>query len=348
MDFAKFNELLLQSIGVGLAVVDPSSLRILFHNQRLAQWFPAIAEQPETLDVLIPKLDREKLRARLAGGRPFALNVDTRSGSRTLSFAVQITEHRSGGMNVLMVEWQNVSKIRELEYMIESYSKMIEKQNRELKKEKDRVEKVLLNIMPKTVYEEWRRFGVTTPQRYDSASVLMLDFVGFTEMAISEDPPALIAELNDIFTAFDRIVDQFGCERMKTIGDAYIAVSGIPETTPDHAQNIAAVALRFVRFLEKRNRTHQYKWECRIGINSGPVIGSIVGVQKYVYDIFGPGVNLAARMEALAAPMEIRLCDSMYALLPREYECIELGPVEVKGFGTRTIYRLVGGPDLED
>ena len=175
MDFAKFNELLLQSIGVGLAVVDSSSLRILFHNQRLAQWFPAIAEKPETLDALIPKLDREKLGARLAGGRPFTLNLDTRSGSRTLSFAVQITEHRSGGLNVLMVEWQNVSKIRELEYMIESYSKMIEKQNRELKKEKDRVEKVLLNIMPKTVYEEWKRFGVTTP--HDSGPVwsLILD-----------------------------------------------------------------------------------------------------------------------------------------------------------------------------
>jgi adenylate cyclase len=132
----------------------------------------------------------------------------------------------------LIVECQNVSKIRELEYMIESYSKMVEKQNRSLQREKERAEKLLLNIMPKTVYEELKSFGVTTPTRYDAASVLMLDFVGFTEMAISQDPSALIAELNDIFTSFDPTVEKFGCERIKTIGDAYMAVSGIPEPTP--------------------------------------------------------------------------------------------------------------------
>lgn len=104
--------------------------------------------------------------------------------------------------------------------MIESYSKIIERQNRDLKKEKERVEKLLLNIMPQQVYEEWTEFGVTTPQRFDNASVLMLDFVGFTQMAISQEPTKLISELNDIFTAFDWIVEQFGCERLKTIGDA--------------------------------------------------------------------------------------------------------------------------------
>jgi class 3 adenylate cyclase len=95
---------------------------------------------------------------------------------------------------------------------------MIERQNRDLKKEKERVEKLLLNIMPQQVYEEWKEFGVTTPQRFGSASILMLDFDGFTQMAISQEPTKLISELNDIFTAFDRIVEQFGCERLKTIG----------------------------------------------------------------------------------------------------------------------------------
>ena len=98
--------------------------------------------------------------------------------------------------------------------------------------------------MPRTIYEELKDYGTTTPQRFDEATVIMLDFVDFTEMAISQDPSGLIAELNDIFSAFDRIVELFGCERIKTIGDAYMAVSGVPEETPEHAQNVARVALR--------------------------------------------------------------------------------------------------------
>jgi class 3 adenylate cyclase len=161
-------------------------------------------------------------------------------------------------------------------------------------------------------------------------------------MAISEDPAGIITELNDIFTAFDRIAEQFGCERIKTMGDAYMAVSGIPEATPDHAQNIAKVALLMVRYLERRNLSHAQKWRCRIGINAGTVIGSIVGVQKYVYDIFGPGVNLAARMESCSEPMQITLCDDMYRLIRNEFRVRERERVEVKGFGTRQLYTLEG------
>ena len=244
---------------------------------------------------------------------------------RSVTLALQITNHSHDDKKVLILECQNISKIKELEYMIESYSTMVEKQNRTLQREKERVEKLLLNIMPKTVYEELKTFGVTTPQKYDPASILMLDFVGFTDMAISHDPSGVISELNDIFTAFDRIMEQFGCERIKTMGDAYMAVSGIPEPTPEHAQNIAKVAVLILRYLERRNSAYKNQWECRIGINSGTVIGSIVGVQKYVYDIFGPGVNLAARLEELSAPMEITVCEDMHALIQDDLRFIERG-----------------------
>ena len=244
---------------------------------------------------------------------------------RSVTLALQITNHSHDDKKVLILECQNISKIKELEYMIESYSTMVEKQNRTLQREKERVEKLLLNIMPKTGYEELKTFGVTTPQKYDPASILMLDFVGFTDMAISHDPSGVISELNDIFTAFDRIMEQFGCERIKTMGDAYMAVSGIPEPTPEHAQNIAKVAVLILRYLERRNSAYKNQWECRIGINSGTVIGSIVGVQKYVYDIFGPGVNLAARLEELSAPMEITVCEDMHALIQHDFRFIERG-----------------------
>jgi class 3 adenylate cyclase len=346
MDLERFNRLLLESVGVGLAVVDAASQKVLFRNARMDEWFPDTAAGGLELAELFPNLDLERMAKRLDAGRGYQHETEIQAGKRKISLAVGITAQKREDLGVLLVECQNVTKLRELEYMIQSYASMVEKQNRELRKEKDRVEKVLLNIMPKTVYEEWRQFGVTTPQRYDGASILMLDFVDFTEMAISEDPPALISELNDIFTAFDRIVEQFGCERLKTIGDAYIAVSGIPEPTPDHASNIAGVALRIVRFLKRRNQSHAQKWRCRVGIATGPVVGSIVGIQKYVYDIFGPGMNLAARLEAMAEPMEIVLCERTKSSLPAAFETEPLESVNVKGFGEQQIYRLLGNDEI--
>lgn len=342
MNMEKFNQLLLESVGVGLAILDRDSREILFGNRRFAEWFPGESGIGQTLDALFPDLDYGRMESRLDADRPFAAETEIKIKRRTITLTLQVSHHTHNNMSVLILECQNISKIKELEYMIESYSSMVEKQNRTLEREKERVEKLLLNIMPKSIYEELKTFGVTAPQKYEQASVLMLDFVGFTDMAISEDPAGIITELNDIFTAFDRIAEQFGCERIKTMGDAYMAVSGIPEASPDHAQNIAKVALLMVRYLERRNLSHTQQWHCRIGINSGIVIGSIVGVQKYVYDIFGPGVNLAARMESYSEPMTITLCDDMYQLIRNEFRFGEREEVEVKGFGIKQLYNLEG------
>jgi class 3 adenylate cyclase len=224
--------------------------------------------------------------------------------------------------------------------MLESYSKMAERNARELEREKDRVERLLLNVMPKSVYEEMKDYGTVTPQLFEHASILMVDFVGHTEKAIASDAAALVTELNDIFMVFDRISDLFGCERIRTVGDSYVAVSGLPEETPDHAHNIAKVALRMLRYIERRNSAHLEAWHCRIGINSGPVIGSLVGVQKYVYDIFGPGINLAARMETLSEPMQITVSENTYQLLKDDFVFTERGEFDVKGFGPTNLYHL--------
>jgi class 3 adenylate cyclase len=183
-------------------------------------------------------------------------------------------------------------------------------------------------------------YGTVSPQLFESASILMVDFVGHTEKDIAHDPAALVTEINDIFTVFDRITDLFGCERIRTVGDAYMAVSGLPDVHPEHAQNIARVALRMLRYIERRNATHSEPWHCRIGINSGAVIGSLVGVQKYVYDIFGPGVNMAARMETLSEPLKITISENTYQLIKDDFECTERGEYEVKGFGAQTLYFL--------
>ena len=352
MDLDRFNRLLLESAGVGLALADPDTLDVAFANPRFAEWFPSCAEagpdaEPRArLDELLVGIDVERMRARLADDRPYRAELELKVARRSMTVALDVKRHAGEGVDLLVVECQNITKLKELEYMVESYSKMVERQNRDLRKEKERVEKLLLNIMPRTIYEEWKELGVTAPQRFDQAAVLMLDFVGSTDMDVAADPVALVAELNDIFTSFDRIVDAFGGERLKTIGDAYMAVCGVPEPGADDARNIARIALRMVRYLQRRNSSQATQWICRIGINVGPVVGSIIGVEKYVYDIFGPGVNLAARMEQLSSPMEITLTDDLYERIRDEVTVEDRGDVEVKGFGRKRIYTLEAMTDL--
>ena len=276
----------------------------------------------------------------MEAGRPYAFETKSNQEGHDEPLRVSVGAFRGLARPSFLLQVHSAAKEMEVQYMLDSYSKLAEKNARELEKEKDRVEKLLLNIMPRAVFEEMKEYGTATPQRFDSVSILMLDFVGFTDMAISQDATAIIAELNDIFSAFDRITEMFDCERVRTIGDAYMAVSGLLETSPEHPQNIARLALRFRRYLERRNQAHAQQWFARIGINTGPVIGSLVGVQKYVYDLFGPGVNLAARMEAISEPMQITLTESTHDLLKDEFMFSERGDFEVKGFGSQRLFFL--------
>jgi len=342
MNMELFRSLLLDSVGVGLAVMDPANHGVLLHNAMFGEWFPDVVAGKASLPDLLPKFDADEVSAALAANRTWKCEAEVKPKRRVISLAIELVPAEGAKHGEVMVQCQNISKIKELEYMIESYSKMIERQNRDLRKEKERVEKLLLNIMPQQVYEEWKKFGVTTPQRFDNASVLMLDFVGFTQMSLAQEPTKLISELNDIFTAFDRIVEQFSCERLKTIGDAYVAVSGLPEENQDHARNLAQVALLLVRYLKRRNMMSDFEWKCRVGISSGPVIGSVVGVQKYVYDIFGPGVNLASRLEPLCAPMEILISEDTYRLIKNDFRITDRGEHEIRGFGVKRVYCLEG------
>lgn len=348
--------LVLQGLDVGVAVVRPHDWKVVFENGQFFELFPpdpSAAEDLtsdlstdgaslEPLALRIPDFDATRASERLDRGRPLTFDTVARRRGREVPVRVTLRGLVDDPDGHLVVEVADVSKETEIQYMLDSYSTLAERNARELEKEKERVERLLLNIMPKAILEELKDYGATTPQRFDQASILMLDFVGFTDMAISEDAAAIITELNDIFTTFDRIVETFGCERLKTIGDAYVAVSGVPESAPEHAQSIARVALRMRRYLERRNTAHPIEWRARFGINTGPVIGSLVGIQKYVYGLFGPGVNLAARMEAMSEPMRITVSHATYELLKDDFILSERGEHDVKGFGPQPLYFLEG------
>jgi adenylate cyclase len=329
-----------QTLSAGIAVIDLKTWCVLFENAPFFKWFPPGSDPDEPLSARLTGLNAERAAARLAEGRPFSFETESRAGGREVPIAVDLRPLGEPAAGHVLVEARDVTKLKQAEYMLASYSQMAEKNARDVQREKERVERLLLNIMPRAVYEEMKDYGTVTPQLFENASILMVDFVGHTDMTIARDPAALITELNDIFTVFDRITELFACERLRTVGDSYMAVAGLPEATADHAHNIARVALRMMRYVQKRNTAHAEEWLCRIGINSGPVIGSLVGVQKYVYDIFGPGVNLAARMETLSEPMKITISESTYQLIKDDFTCAERGEFEVKGFGTRKLYFL--------
>lgn len=334
------NERLLRSIGVGIAIIRFSDLHFYFHNAAFAEWFGDPSES-ELVAETIEKLRADARDALRATGR-FTAEVQSKPKRRKLIIAIAATLTSFEGEEVVVVECQNITRIRELEQMIESYSNMVERNTRELEREKERVEKLLLNLMPRSVYEEYKTFGVVTPQLYRNVSVLMLDFVGFTTFAEKNDPTVTLGELNDIFTAFDRISEQFGCERIKTIGDAYLAVSGMPEPAPDHATAVASCAVRFLRYLDRRNQSHQHKWQARIGLATGSAVGSVVGVQKYVYDVFGPAVNMASRLQVFAQPMKIVAPVEMKFDLVDSFHVTEIGRHDIKGVGQVDLVNVEG------
>lgn len=260
-------------------VVDPEDLAVLFENANFFAWFPPESDANEPLTEHITSFKPTRALSRIQAGRPYTVEVEVMSGGREMPVMVEVRAIQDHPEWLAVVECHNLTGQRQAEHMLESYSKMAERNPRELEREKDRVERLLLDVMPNSVYEEMKDYGTVAPRLFENASILMVDFVGHTEMAIARDAAALVTELNDIFMVFDQISDLFGCERIRTVGDSYVAVSGLPEQTPDHAHNVARVASRMLRYIERRNSTQLEAWHCRIGINSGPVIGSLAGVQ---------------------------------------------------------------------
>jgi len=214
------------------------------------------------------------------------------------------------------------------------------KDNKIIAAEKAKSEELLLNTLPQKVVNDLKIYGKTTPESFNDVTIFFSDIVGFTNMSTSLEPSYLISELNDIFTAFDDIMTKYGCERIKTIGDAYLAVCGMPVKNENHAEKMIAAACEILNYLNNRNAENELQWKIRIGINSGRVVGGIVGVRKYLYDVFGDAVNTASRMESNSEPMRINVSENTYHLLKDKFSFIDRPILEVKGKGSMKMYFL--------
>ena len=211
-----------------------------------------------------------------------------------------------------------------------------------LAREQERTRELLHNILPREVAEELSRTGKVLPVRHESVTILFSDFSGFTQAASAMPADRMVAELNEIFAAFDEITDRCGVEKIKTIGDAYMAAAGLPLACPDHAQRCVRAGLEMVDFLERRNHASAFKWLVRIGVHSGPVVAGIVGSRKYAYDIWGDTVNIASRMESSGEVGRVNVSAYTCDLVRDAFACEYRGKVAAKGKGEIDMYFVVG------
>ncbi len=217
------------------------------------------------------------------------------------------------------------------------FSVLIFRQRNKVKKEKNRSENLLLNILPAEVAEELKEKGNTQAKQYSDVSILFTDFVSFTQTAETLSPEKLVQELHECFTVFDNIIECNGLEKIKTIGDAYLAVCGLPVANPLHAQRTVQAALEIRDFIAQR-KLKENVFEIRIGVHTGSVVAGIVGVKKFAYDIWGDTVNTAARMESSSEAGKVNISETTYQIVKDDFTCKYRGKIDAKGKGEIDMY----------
>ena len=210
--------------------------------------------------------------------------------------------------------------------------------------EKQKSENLLLNILPEAVASELKEFGNVRAMRFSLAGVLFADFCDFTALSQTMTAEVLVAELNDCFSSFDRIARAHGVEKLKTIGDGYLCVAGVPESSPDALPSLAHVGLEIRDFIANRRSERTANgipyWGVRVGMHCGPLVAGVVGLHKFAYDVWGDTVNIASRMESAGAPGRINISSEFRAQLSPTAVCAPRGLVAVKGKGEMEMFFL--------
>ena len=213
---------------------------------------------------------------------------------------------------------------------------------RERDEAQQRSEQLLLNILPRPIAQRLKRDSGAIADAYADVTVLFADIVDFSKFSAEMSAQNVVAMLNDVFSEFDRLAEQHGLEKIKTIGDAYMVVGGLPAPRRDHADAVAEMALQMQEALDAYAVRAGTRFALRIGIHSGPVVAGVIGRRKFSYDLWGDTVNTASRMESHGVPCRIQVSQETYARLRNRYQFEERGRIAVKGKGEMPTYFLVG------
>lgn len=232
-------------------------------------------------------------------------------------------------------------KLQQRKKHIERQNVIIAQSKDVIEREKEKSEGLLLNILPIAIAEELKLNGTSKPKLYDEVSVGFTDFSGFTMISEKLTPEMLVEKLDEIFYAFDLIIERHGLQRIKTIGDAYMFAAGVPEPLDDHAVRIVEAAIEMRDYIEQYNRElprNDPKWNIRIGVNTGPIVAGVIGIKKFAYDIWGDAVNLAARMESSGEVAKVNVSGSTYELIKGNFATEHRGKIAAKNKGEVDMY----------
>jgi adenylate cyclase len=218
----------------------------------------------------------------------------------------------------------------------------LEEKNQIISHEKLRSDNLLLNILPEEVAEELKNNGKIEAKEFESVTVMFTDFKDFTKISEQLTASQLVTEIDACFSAFDNIVAKYNIEKIKTIGDSYMCVGGLPKWSSNHAEDTVRAAIEIREFMLKHNNTKrangEIPFEIRIGINTGHVVAGIVGIKKFAYDIWGDTVNLASRMESSSEPGKVNISGSTYELVKHKFQCEHRGKIMTKSKGEVEMY----------
>jgi class 3 adenylate cyclase len=212
---------------------------------------------------------------------------------------------------------------------------------RALRQEQQKSEQLLLNILPEAIVTQLKQFQGSLAERFEEATVLFADIVNFTPLAAQCSPLELVNLLNQIFSAFDRLAEKYHLEKIKTIGDAYMVVGGVPVMHDNHAAAVADMALEMQTLIQSFRRERQRPLQLRIGINTGTVVAGVIGIKKFSYDLWGDTVNVASRMESQGTPGKIQVTEATYCQLASMFQFEPAEELEVKGKGLMKTYYLL-------
>ncbi len=202
-------------------------------------------------------------------------------------------------------------------------------------------ETLLLNILPKEIAAILKNESRTIADHYEEASVLFADMVGFTPLSAQLPPVEMVELLNEVFSFFDSLLDKYGVEKIRTIGDSYMVASGVPRGRPDHAQALAHMALEMRDYISTHTFRNNQRVSFRIGINSGSMIAGVIGRRKFVYDVWGDAVNIASRMESHGVGGAVQITQTTYELIKDDFVCEPRGSVNVKGKGEMEVWLVI-------
>jgi class 3 adenylate cyclase len=213
---------------------------------------------------------------------------------------------------------------------------------RQVERYRTRANNLLLNMLPESIASRLKDSSETIADAYGEATVLFADMVGSTPLFADLEPAETVDWLNEVFSMFDRLVDKYGLEKIRTIGDNYMVASGVPVPRDDHAQAMALLALDMLRGLQEIPTRQGKRMAFRVGINSGPLVAGVIGESKYQYDLWGDTVNIASRMESHGEAGRVHISKATYELLKEDFDCMSREKIAVKGKGEMETYYLVG------